>query len=101
MYLRDKGGLAAARVRARGSTGETVTGETVTASAKTVAVGPPVTQRHRVAPGNFTPEQSGNRGNRGQSPISPPVELARHDQYRLTFRWEQGHAYEVRVEDDP
>jgi proteic killer suppression protein len=21
-------------------------------------------------------------------------------QYRLTFRWEQGHAYEVRVEDD-
>jgi len=22
-----------------------------------------------------------------------------NDQYRLTFRWEQGHAYEVRVED--
>ena len=22
-----------------------------------------------------------------------------NDQYRVTFRWEQGHAYEVRVED--
>ena len=22
-----------------------------------------------------------------------------NDQYRLTFRWEQGHAYEVRIED--
>ena len=22
-----------------------------------------------------------------------------NDQYRLTFRWEDGHAYEVRVED--
>jgi len=22
-----------------------------------------------------------------------------NDQYRITFRWEQGHAYEVRVED--
>jgi proteic killer suppression protein len=22
-----------------------------------------------------------------------------NDQYRMTFRWEQGHAYEVRVED--
>jgi plasmid maintenance system killer protein len=22
-----------------------------------------------------------------------------NEQYRLTFRWEQGHAYEVRVED--
>ena len=23
-----------------------------------------------------------------------------NDQYRVTFRWEQGHAHEVRVEDD-
>jgi proteic killer suppression protein len=23
-----------------------------------------------------------------------------NDQYRVTFRWEQGHAYEVRIEDD-
>jgi toxin HigB-1 len=23
-----------------------------------------------------------------------------NDQYRITFRWEQGHAHEVRVEDD-
>ena len=23
-----------------------------------------------------------------------------NDQYRVTFRWEHGHAYEVRVEDD-
>ena len=22
-----------------------------------------------------------------------------NDQYRVTFRWEQGHAYEVRIED--
>jgi proteic killer suppression protein len=42
---------------------------------------------------------SGNRleslkgGNRGRSSIRI------NDQYRVTFRWEQGHAYEVSVED--
>ena len=45
----------------------------------------------RAPPGNRLEALSGDR--RGQHSIRI------NDQYRLTFRWEQGHAYEVRVED--
>jgi proteic killer suppression protein len=42
--------------------------------------------------GNRLERLKGDRGGRHSIRIN--------DQYRVTFRWEQGHAHEVRVEDD-
>jgi toxin HigB-1 len=42
--------------------------------------------------GNRLERLNGDRGGRHSIRIN--------DQYRVTFRWEQGHAHEVRVEDD-
>jgi proteic killer suppression protein len=43
--------------------------------------------------GNRLELLKGDRGGRHSIRIN--------DQYRVTFRWEQGHAHEVRVEDYP
>jgi proteic killer suppression protein len=45
-----------------------------------------------VPPGNWLERLKGDQAGRYSIPIN--------DQYRVTFRWEQGHAYDVRVEDD-
>ena len=42
---------------------------------------------------------SGNRLERLKGDQAGRHSLRVNDQYRVTFRWEQGHAYEVRVED--
>jgi toxin HigB-1 len=44
-----------------------------------------------VPPGNRLERLRGNQGDRHSIRVN--------DQYRVTFRWEQGHVYEVRVED--
>jgi toxin HigB-1 len=41
----------------------------------------------------------GNRLERLKGSQSKRDSIRVNDQYRVTFRWEQGHAYEVRVED--
>jgi proteic killer suppression protein len=43
---------------------------------------------------------AGNRLERLKGDQAGRRSLRINDQYRLTFRWEQGHAYEVRIEDD-
>ena len=42
---------------------------------------------------------SGNRLERLKGDQAGRYSVRINDQYRVTFRWEQGHAYEVRVED--
>ena len=42
---------------------------------------------------------SGNRLERLKGDQAGRCSLLVNDQYGVTFRWEQGHAYEVRVED--
>lgn len=42
---------------------------------------------------------AGNRLEPLKGDQSGRYSLRVNDQYRVTFRWEQGHAYEVRVED--
>jgi proteic killer suppression protein len=42
---------------------------------------------------------SGNRLEPLKGKRAGRYSLRVNDQYRVTFRWEQGHAYEVRVED--
>ena len=42
---------------------------------------------------------SGNRLERLKGDQAGRYSLRINDQYRVTFRWEQGHAHEVRVED--
>ena len=42
---------------------------------------------------------SGNRLEPLKGDQAGRYSLRVNDQYRVTFRWEQGHAYEVRVED--
>jgi proteic killer suppression protein len=42
---------------------------------------------------------SGNRLERLKGDQVGRYSVRINDQYRVTFRWEQGHAYEVRVED--
>jgi toxin HigB-1 len=42
---------------------------------------------------------SGNRLERLKADQAGRHSIRINDQYRLTFRWEQGHAYEVRIED--
>ena len=42
---------------------------------------------------------AGNRLERLKGDQAGRHSLRINDQYRLTFRWESGHAYEVRVED--
>lgn len=42
---------------------------------------------------------AGNRLERLRGARSDRHSMRINDQYRLTFRWEDGHAYEVRVED--
>lgn len=42
---------------------------------------------------------SGNGLERLKGDQAGRCSLRVNDQYRVTFRWEQGHAYEVRVED--
>lgn len=42
---------------------------------------------------------SGNRLERLKGGQAGRYSLRINDQYRVTFRWEQGHAHEVRVED--
>jgi len=44
-----------------------------------------------VPPGNRLERLKGSQAGRHSIRVN--------DQYRVTFRWEQGHAYEVRVED--
>jgi proteic killer suppression protein len=41
----------------------------------------------------------GNRLERLKRAQSGRYSIRVNEQYRVTFRWEQGHAYEVRVED--
>jgi len=43
---------------------------------------------------------SGNRLERLKGDQAGRYSIRINDQYRVTFRWEQQHAYEVRVEDD-
>jgi proteic killer suppression protein len=42
---------------------------------------------------------AGNRLERLKGDQAGRHSIRINDQYRVTFRWEQGHAYEVRVED--
>ena len=42
---------------------------------------------------------AGNRLERLKGPQAGRNSIRVNDQYRVTFRWENGHAYEVRVED--
>ena len=42
---------------------------------------------------------AGNRLERLRGAQSDRHSMRINDQYRLTFRWEDGHAYDVRVED--
>jgi proteic killer suppression protein len=42
---------------------------------------------------------SGNRLERLKGDRGGRYSIRINDQYRVTFRWEQGHAHEVRVED--
>jgi len=42
---------------------------------------------------------AGNRLERLKGPRSDRHSIRINDQYRVTFRWENGHAYEVGVED--
>jgi len=42
---------------------------------------------------------AGNRLERLKGDQAGRYRIRIHDRYRTTFRWEQGHAYEVRVED--
>ena len=42
---------------------------------------------------------SGNRLERLRGARSDQHSMRINDQYRLTFRWENGHAYDARVED--
>ena len=42
---------------------------------------------------------AGNRLERLRGARSDRHSMRINDRYRLTFRWEDGHAYEVRVED--
>ncbi|MBI4483759.1 MAG: type II toxin-antitoxin system RelE/ParE family toxin [Acidobacteria bacterium] len=42
---------------------------------------------------------AGNRLERLKGDQAGRYSIRINDQYRVTFRWEQGHAYEVRVED--
>ena len=42
---------------------------------------------------------AGNRLERWKGDPTGRYSIRINDQYRVTFRWEQGHAYEVRVED--
>ena len=42
---------------------------------------------------------AGNRLERLKGPRSDRHSIRINDQYRVTFRWEDGHAYEVGVED--
>ena len=44
-----------------------------------------------VPPGNRLEKLDGDRAGRHSIRVN--------EQYRVTFRWENGHAYEVRVED--
>jgi proteic killer suppression protein len=43
---------------------------------------------------------AGNRLERLKGDQAGRYSVRINDQYRMTFRWEQGNAYEVRVEDD-
>lgn len=43
---------------------------------------------------------AGNRLERLRGDQAGRHSIRINDQYRVTFRWKQGHAYEVRVEDD-
>ena len=43
---------------------------------------------------------AGNRLERLRGDHAGRHSIRINDQYRVTFRWEQGHAHEVRVEDD-
>ena len=43
---------------------------------------------------------SGNRLKRLKCARAGRHSIRINDQYRVTFRWENGHAYEVRIEDD-
>ena len=43
---------------------------------------------------------AGNRLERLKGDHAGRHSIRINDQYRVTFRWEQGHAHEVRVEDD-
>jgi len=43
---------------------------------------------------------AGNRLERLKGDHAGRYSIRINDQYRVTFRWEQGHAHEVRVEDD-
>ena len=45
------------------------------------------------------PVPSGNRLEQLKAGQAGRYSLRVNDQYRVTFRWELGHAYEVRVED--
>ncbi len=42
---------------------------------------------------------AGNRLERLKGNLAHRYSIRINDQFRVTFRWEQGHAYEVRVED--
>ena len=42
---------------------------------------------------------AGNRPERLKGDHTGRLSIRVNDQYRVTFRWENGHAYEVRVED--
>lgn len=42
---------------------------------------------------------AGNRPEQLKGDQAGRYSIRINDQYRLTFRWEQGHVYEVRVED--
>jgi proteic killer suppression protein len=42
---------------------------------------------------------AGNRLEKLRGDQAPRHSIRLDDQYRITFRWEAGHAYEVRVED--
>jgi proteic killer suppression protein len=42
---------------------------------------------------------AGNRLERLKGGQASRYSIRINDQYRVTFRWEKGHAYEVRVED--
>ncbi len=42
---------------------------------------------------------AGNRLEALKGDLAGRYSIRVNDQYRVTFRWEQGHAYEVRVED--